>query len=113
MDHRHELDHGRRIDVMKATMISNVRLAGLATTVPPLREREWDETGIPADRFTETRRHGRKPTIRAAKWEQCQSDFCLRSAESLMSTLGWVPDEIDVIVLVTLTPDYPIPATAI
>lgn len=98
---------------MKGTMISNVRLAGLATTVPPLIEREWAQTGIPEDRFIETRRHGRKPTIRAAKWEQCQSDFCQRSAEDLMAKLGWVPDDIDVIVLVTLTPDYPIPATAI
>jgi 3-oxoacyl-[acyl-carrier-protein] synthase-3 len=51
--------------------------------------------------------------VRAARWEQCQSDFCHAAAVKLMHDLGWEPASIDAVVLVTLTPDYPIPATAI
>jgi 3-oxoacyl-[acyl-carrier-protein] synthase-3 len=59
------------------------------------------------------RAYHRRPAVRAAKWEQCQSDFCHAAAVKLMHDLDWSPESIDVVVLVTLTPDYPIPATAI
>ncbi len=98
---------------MGAATIQNVHLAGLATAVPPLRVRTWEEAGVPADRFVKARTQGRQPAVRAAAWEQCQSDFCVRAAEALMEKLGWTPEQIDVVILVTLTPDYPIPATAI
>ena len=93
--------------------VANVRLAGLAAAVPPLSPTSWEETGIPNDRFSLSRSHARPPTFRAAQWEQCQSDFCQRAAVDLLGALGWAAADIDVVVLVTLTPDYPIPATAI
>jgi 3-oxoacyl-[acyl-carrier-protein] synthase-3 len=93
--------------------VAHVRLAGLATAVPPLSPTSWEEAGIPNDRFSLSRSHARPPTFRAAQWEQCQSDFCQRAAVDLLGALGWAAADIDVVVLVTLTPDYPIPATAI
>ena len=98
---------------MPTASIANVRLAGVAAAVPPVRTASWDELGIPADRFKRSRAFNRKPVLREAKWEQCQSDFCHRAAETLLHDLGWSPSEIDVVVMVTITPDYPIPATAI
>ena len=98
---------------MPGATISKVRLAGVAAAVPALRTVEWDELGIPADRFRRSRTDRRRPVLRAAKREQCQSDFCQSAAETLLRDLGWAPAEIDIIVFVTLTPDYPIPATAI
>jgi len=93
--------------------IHNVRLAGVAAAVPPVRPMSFDELGVPADRFRRSRAFNRLPAVRSAQWEQCQSDFCARAAETLLRDLGWAPAGIDVLVLVTVTPDYPIPATAI
>lgn len=99
--------------MIACTSIANVRLAGIAAAVPPLRVMSWDDLGIPLDRFKKSRAFNRQPTVRAAQWEQCQSDFCHWSAERLMKDLSWSPAEVDVVVMVTITPDYPIPATAI
>lgn len=98
---------------MSLVSIANVRLAGIAAAVPPVRTATWEELGIPADRFKRSRAFNRQPVLREAKWEQCQSDFCQRAAETLLKDLAWSASEIDVVVMVTITPDYPIPATAI
>lgn len=98
---------------MPCASIPNVRLAGIAAAVPALRRASFDELGIPPERFKRARAFNRAPVVRAAKWEQCQSDFCQRAAEELLKDLGWSAAEVDVLVMVTVTPDYPIPATAI
>ncbi len=98
---------------MPVAKIFDVRLAGLAAAVPPLRITSWAELGVAEDRFSHSRRIRHRPSIRAAAWEQCQSDFCQRAAEALLHQLGWAAADVDIIVMVTLTPDYPIPATAI
>ena len=98
---------------MPTFSIHNVRMAGAAAAVPPVRKMGWEELGIPAERFKRSRAFNQTPTVRAAKWEQCQSDFCARAAEQLLHELQWLPSSVDVIVMVTMTPDYPIPATAI
>lgn len=98
---------------MPCASIANVQLAGIAAAVPPIRRLSFDELGIPLERFKRARAFNRQPMVRSAKWEQCQSDFCQRAAEELLKELGWSAEEIDVVVMVTVTPDYPIPATAI
>jgi len=98
---------------MSVASVANVRLAGIATAVPPVRTVTWEELGIPVDRFKRSRAFHRAPVLREAQWEQCQSDFCQRAAEALLKDLMWSPAEIDVVVMITITPDYPIPATAI
>ena len=98
---------------MDCTSIRNVRLAGIAAAVPRLRTTSWEELDVPADRFKRSRAFNRQPVVRAAQWEQCQSDFCQRAAETLLTDLSWSPADVDVVVMVTITPDYPIPATAI
>jgi len=98
---------------MPTFSIHNVRLAGVAAAVPPVRKVEWQELGIPPERFKRARSFNGKPSVRAAKWEQCQSDFCARAAERLLHDLSWSPASVELIVMVTMTPDYPIPATAI
>ena len=96
---------------MPTCSIPNVRLAGLAAAVPTLQEISWDE--LPTDRCTVARRRKEIPFRRKARSEQCQSDFCVEAAQRLLNELGWQPAEIDFVVMATLTPDYPIPATAI
>src|SRR5258708_39843968 len=98
---------------MPTLSISNVRLAGLAAAVPTLHEFSWDDLGAAADRFSVARQRKVTPWRRAARIDQCQSDLCVDAARPLLAELGWEPNTIDVIVMATLTPDFPIPATAI
>lgn len=98
---------------MPTTSISNVRLAGLAAAVPPLVEFGWEELGDSAERYAVARRRRMTPWKRAARVDQCQSDLCVDAARAVMEQLGWEPQTIDVVVMATLTPDFPIPATAI
>jgi 3-oxoacyl-[acyl-carrier-protein] synthase-3 len=88
-------------------------MAGLAAAVPPVRKMEWEEMDIPEGHFKRARSFNRMPSVRAARWEQCQSDFCERAAKQLLDQLGWAANSVDLIVMVTMTPDYPIPATGI
>jgi 3-oxoacyl-[acyl-carrier-protein] synthase-3 len=88
-------------------------MAGLAAAVPQLEEFLWEELDVCPDRFAVARRHRETPWRRKAHADQCQSDFCVEAAKLLLGELAWKPEEIDLIVMATLTPDYPIPATAI
>ena len=47
-----------------------------------------------------------------ADW-QCFSDLAFDAAEALISSLAWKRDEIDALIVVTQSPDYLTPATAI
>jgi len=98
---------------MGAISIHNVRLAGIAAAVPPMAQPTWEETGLPATAYPTARRRKEAPYHRKASIEQCQSDFCVEAAKRLLADLGWAASEVDVVVMATLTADYPIPATAI
>lgn len=98
---------------MPTLSIENVRIAGLAAAVPSLEEFSWEEFGPAAERYAVARQRRQKPWRRAARIDQCHSDLCVEAARPLLAELGWEPREIDVIVMATLTPDFPIPATAI
>src|SRR5688572_27150799 len=42
----------------------------------------------------------------------CSSDLCIFAAQRALDRLGWSPDSIDALILVTQTPDYFLPSTA-
>ncbi|WP_293776327.1 ketoacyl-ACP synthase III [uncultured Oxalicibacterium sp.] len=48
----------------------------------------------------------------APDW-QCFSDLAFEATEKLLESLAWQREEIDALIVVTQSPDYPIPATAI
>ena len=53
--------------------------------------------------------------IRFRRWapgELCCSDLCQAAAEKLLADLSWKREEIDAVVFVSQTSDYPFPATA-
>lgn len=98
---------------MPTFSIPNVRLAGVSVAVPPLREIHGSE--LP--NLTERQREivcGLNTTavIRQADKEKTQADFCVQAAKRLLADLGWAIGDVEVFVMATLTPDYPIPATA-
>jgi 3-oxoacyl-[acyl-carrier-protein] synthase-3 len=99
---------------MAQATIRNVRYAGMATCVPrrvlsnihdcppqmrSARERVVRNIGI------ETRRM-------CSEW-QYFSDLAFDATERLLAELKWERDEIDALIVVTQSPDYLIPATAI
>ena len=49
---------------------------------------------------------------RVAPKEVCASDLCYKAAENLIGELGWNKEEIELIVFVSQTPDYRMPATS-
>ncbi len=98
---------------MPTFSIDDVRLVGVGAAVPALQYVSWESHGLPPDAFPRWHRDNRRPYSRAARWEDCQSDYCVQAAQVLIEKLGWNPAEIDLVVMVTVTPDYPIPATAI
>lgn len=49
---------------------------------------------------------------RVAPDNVCTSDLCAIAAEHLLERIGWSKDEIELIVFVTQTPDYRMPATS-
>jgi 3-oxoacyl-[acyl-carrier-protein] synthase-3 len=50
---------------------------------------------------------------RDSKGKYTTSDLCYKAAEVLIANLGWAKTEIGIIVLVTQTPDYTMPSSAI
>lgn len=52
-------------------------------------------------------------TRRMAQPWQCFSDLAFDATQVLLETLQWKREEIDALIVVTQSPDYPIPATAI
>lgn len=61
------------------------------------------------DNFTEAT--GIKARRRSLQ-EITASDLCLNAAEKLIAELGWEKSEIEVLVFVSQTPDYILPATS-
>jgi 3-oxoacyl-[acyl-carrier-protein] synthase III len=43
---------------------------------------------------------------------QCVSDLAFPAAQALLRDLGWQAESVDALIVVTQTPDYPLPATA-
>ncbi len=98
---------------MAVQHIQHVRIAGVSAAVP----KQIQETrGLPCfeneeecERYIEnvgverTRKHDGSITC---------SDLCLRAAERLMADLGWVTEDIDLLVFLSQSQDYVLPATA-
>jgi len=97
---------------MASVRIEDVKLVGLATAVPD-RIRTWEDD---AKRFglEEMQRVVKNTGVstRSVADHLCTSDLCAAAAEKLIAQLGWDKASIDLVVMVTQTPDYPSPATA-
>lgn len=97
---------------MRST-IRGARLAGIAAAVPAKRQSIAETRyGTEAERrkFTETTGIAERRLVVPG---QCTSDLAAAAAERLMDELGWERSSIDLLILVTQTPDYALPATAV
>ncbi|MDQ7969177.1 MAG: ketoacyl-ACP synthase III [Oxalicibacterium faecigallinarum] len=99
---------------MANSTLKNVRFAGMASCVPKQIVSNLTDCRpqIRADRERLVRNIGIETRRMAPKW-QCFSDLAFDATEKLLESLQWQREEIDALIVVTQSPDYPIPATAI
>lgn len=98
---------------MAQATLDNIRLKGLVSCVP---SRSTSNLDCPPEKKAERERLVRNigiNTRRVCESGQVFSDLALKAAEQLIAGLGWSKEGIDALIVVTQSPDYPIPATAI
>ncbi|MCG8276535.1 ketoacyl-ACP synthase III [Stenotrophomonas sp. NLF4-10] len=99
---------------MATSTLNNVRFAGMASCVPKRVVSNLTDCrpAIRAERERLVRNIGIETRRMAAEW-QCFSDLAFDATEALLERLQWKREEIDALIVVTQSPDYPIPSTAI
>jgi 3-oxoacyl-[acyl-carrier-protein] synthase-3 len=99
---------------MGLSTLKNVRFAGMATCVPKRILHNIDDAPpkIRSERQRLVRNIGIHQRRICQEW-QTFSDLAFDATEKLLESLEWKRDEIDALIVVTQSPDYLIPATAI
>lgn len=92
--------------------IKDVRIAGVSACVPKGRASNIDSQLLSLEDRQKLIKTTGIEHRRVATPEQCTSDLCFAAADQLLKTLAWQRDEIDVIVFVSQTADYYLPATS-
>ncbi|MCB0371014.1 MAG: ketoacyl-ACP synthase III [Flavobacteriales bacterium] len=93
--------------------VDNVKVVGMGATVPKYEESNWDY-----DLLTEKEQDLLVKTTgiekrRIAQSGTTTSDLCYHSAKNLLSKLEWNSNEIELLIFVSQSPDYYLPATSI
>ena len=99
---------------MALSTLHNVRFAGMASCVPKRIVSNLED--CPPSQRSERERLVRNigiQTRRLCTEQQCFSDLALIAAEKLLADLHWQREEIGALIVVTQSPDYLYPATAI
>lgn len=98
---------------MSIVRVENVRMAGLASSVPDfVRTVDDDVERYQSEDFRKIGESIGVTSRRIAPEGVCSSDLCVAAAERLLDELKWDRDSIQAVLFVTQTPDYPAPATA-
>jgi 3-oxoacyl-[acyl-carrier-protein] synthase-3 len=99
---------------MTTSTLQHVRFAGMTSCVPKRIVSNLTDCRpqIRSERERLVRNIGIETRRMAPKW-QCFSDLAFEATEKLLESLDWKREEIDAIIVMTQSPDYPIPATAI
>lgn len=94
--------------------VNNVKISGIVSAVPGniVKNRELDlfVNEQEAEKFISVTGIAEK---RHVSPDQCTSDLCYSAAEELIKKLNWNKEDIEVLVMVTQTPDYVVPNTSI
>jgi 3-oxoacyl-[acyl-carrier-protein] synthase-3 len=92
--------------------VENVKIKGVSVCVPKKVE---ENTSFPlfneeeAKKFISTTGVERR---RITDGGVCTSDLCVSAAEALISGLQWNKDDVSILIFVSQTPDYILPATS-
>lgn len=98
---------------MNKARLEGIRVCGMHVAVPPttrgLDQEGLFETPAEMERLIKSIGVARR---RIADKDICTSDLCQAAARRLLDQLGWGPGDVDVLIFVTQSADYVIPATA-
>lgn len=93
--------------------VQNVAVKGMAACVPKEKESNSDFTDISErDRQLMIKTTGVQFKRRAPKG-LCSSDLCFTAAQQLLKDLGWKNTDVELLIFVSQSPDYFLPATSI
>ena len=97
---------------MATASVHNVRVAGISACVPQTVENNSDYPLLSPEERAKVIQTTGIERRRMARKDQCTSDLCFAAADRLLNDLQWNRDEVDVVILVSQSSDYPLPATA-
>jgi len=97
---------------MTSVRIEGVKLVGIVNAVPDRIRTQDDDAKLFGVEEMQRVVKNTGVTKRSVADHLCTSDLCHVAATRLLELTGWSKDSIDVVVMVTQTPDYPSPATA-
>lgn len=99
---------------MATSALANVRFAGMASCVPTRIVSNLTDCKpqIRSERERLVRNIGIETRRMAPEW-QCFSDLAFDATERLLESLEWKREEVDALIVMTQSPDYLMPATAI
>ncbi len=93
--------------------VNNVAVKGIASAVPSNTESNWDYALLNDKEKKLLVKTTGVETRRVAPRGLTTSDLCYESAKKLMNELGWNSSEISILIFLSQSPDYYLPATAI
>jgi 3-oxoacyl-[acyl-carrier-protein] synthase III len=97
---------------MSIFTLREVSIAGIAAAVPANRAEVQSTPTVSAENVTKIMASTGVKARHIAQTEMCTSNLCASAAERLFERLGWERSSIDLLIFVTQTPDYILPATA-
>jgi 3-oxoacyl-[acyl-carrier-protein] synthase-3 len=92
--------------------IDHIRMSGITVCVPEHVEDNNNYVIIPKTERKEFVQSIGVEKRHVVKGNVCTSDLCQNAAEHLLKQLDWNKDEIELLVFVSQTPDYKMPATS-
>jgi 3-oxoacyl-[acyl-carrier-protein] synthase-3 len=92
--------------------INNVKVNGIATCVPKNTVSNKESSFFNPNESSEFVKTTGINHRRIANEHTNASDLCIAASQKIISDLKWDPNEIEVLVFVTQTPDLPIPGSA-
>jgi 3-oxoacyl-[acyl-carrier-protein] synthase-3 len=93
--------------------INNVKIAGIASAIPDtlVKNSSLSDT-FAAEEISKICKSTGVQSRAVSNEGLCTSDLCVEAAEKLLKDLNWERESIDLLVFVSQTPDYVLPATA-
>lgn len=93
--------------------IEDVAVRGIAAAVPSRIARTQDYEFMTPEARARFQKAVGITERRISPTDQCASDLCTAAANRVIQHLGWERESIGALIMVTQSPDYPLPATSI
>ena len=98
--------------IMAFVEVNSIKIKGLKVCVPGNVVENSSYTVVPESERQEFIEAIGIERRRVAPADVCTSDLCYKAADNLINELGWNKDDIELLVFISQTPDYRMPATS-